>query len=73
MNISRDFSNSVPLEGFTEHLEMLQKKMHARFQNFDELLTVIACFRILLPFKHEASFSNTGVQILHLPVKTDFA
>jgi len=47
--------------------------MHARFQNFDELLITISCFRTLSPLQYEASFSSTGVQILNLPVKPEFA
>ena len=43
-------------------LECYRKNIHTRFKNFDELLTIIACFRTLSPLKHEASFSNTGVK-----------
>ena len=72
-NISQELCRSVYHEGLTAQLGMLQKKIHARFRNFDELLIIINFFRTLSNLKHEASFPNTGVQILHLPVRTEFA
>jgi hypothetical protein len=52
---------------------MLQKEIHERFRNFGELLIIIDFFRTLSTLKNEAFFPNTGVQIFHLPVRTEFA